>query len=174
MSTSPVAARPSAKRRHGCVALVDGDAAGAEGEVRVAEGATQRVMQICAVEMKERRAPTGDSRLGQRNAAEQRAAAPVAQIEGQGADANRAQRVGEPEGVEDFDRVGTDGDAGANLAQHASLLEDVGIDPGPLEGEGGREAPNAAPDDKDAHGRSFARCDTAAGQWVAVWKAKDG
>ena len=72
----------------------------------LAEGGAQRVVQVGAVEVVEGRAPAYDRLVAERHAAEERAGAPVARVEREGADGDGGEGVGEAEVVQDPGRVG--------------------------------------------------------------------
>ena len=109
-------------------------------------------MEIRAVHVVEGRAPAGHRRLGERHPAQERAALPVARVQRVRDDADGAERLGEPQAVQDLDGVGAEREARAHLAQDAGLLVDVDVEAGLAQGEGGGQAADPGADDEHAHG----------------------
>ena len=114
-----VATIGEAERDHSAV-LLDRDAARAERDVLIAEGGAQRIVEIRAVHVVERRAPAGDRRVTERQASEDRAVLPGAQVQRVRGDAHGAQRLGEPEAVQHPDGVGAERQPRAHLAEDAA------------------------------------------------------
>jgi len=99
--------------------LLDGNAAGAKGDVAIAKGGAQRVVEVRAVQVIEGHAPPGHGLFGERHPTEERAGLPITRVQGVGNNTDGPERLSEPQPVQDLDGVGTDRDTGAHLAQDA-------------------------------------------------------
>jgi hypothetical protein len=137
--------------------LLDGNAAGAERNVRVADGGAQRIVEIRPVQAVGGRAPARHRYLGKRHLGEEGAALPVPRVHRERNDADGAERVGQPQPVQDLDGVGADRHARTDLAQDAGLFVDVGVEASLTQGQGGGQPANPAARDEDAHRASSPR-----------------
>jgi hypothetical protein len=90
--------------------------------VLIAHGDPQRIVQIGAVHVVERRAPTSLPGVGERDPAQDRVALPVAKVPRLRADTDRMERLCKPQPVQDSDRVGAKCKSRADLAQDTRLL----------------------------------------------------
>src|SRR5262245_34466215 len=73
--------------------------------------------------------------------------APIAPAQADGPGRDGVQLVGELDGLEELDRVGTDVDAGAELGESARLLVDPHLEPLPAQRDGGGQSAKAGSDD---------------------------
>src|SRR5262249_1987945 len=88
-------------------------------------------------------------RWAERGAHQETAVVPAALVEGARPDAAGAEPFGKSEPMQQPRRVRADVDAGADFTQRLCLLINVHVETGPQQGSGGREAANAAADDRD-------------------------
>src|SRR5215467_427330 len=136
---------------YGGLTLLDGDTAGVEGDLPLAEDGTQRIVQIGTVQVVEGCAPASDCLLIERHPAEQRTSAPVARIERERADANPGERVCEPEVMQHPRGIRAERDPSAHLTQYAGLLVDLNIESRLPQCQGGSQATDPGSNDQNLH-----------------------
>jgi len=133
--------------------------------VGIAQGGAQRVVQIGTVEVVEGRTPPLDGCFAERNPAEQVPRMPVARVHRDRRDRDPGERVGETDVVEDAHRVRADGDACADLAEHARLLVDVDLVVRTAQRQRGGQASDPGADDGDPHAAESLHPQDLAQRW---------
>ena len=110
------------------------------------------------------RPPAGHGRVGERCAGEEGAVLPVAEVQRERDAGDGAEPLGETEAVQHLDGVRAEGEARADLAQHAGLLVDVDVEARLPQGEGGRQAADPGAHDEHAHRASLLRKSSDSGR----------